>query len=108
MDTPQEIAERNRHDEQMANDPYYRDEYYDSCASDLYQKCLNDECEFRTISENHEIIDTEQLMRALRNLDDAIKDYSKMTGSISIDAVFTALSHIQDRLKNACLDEVAK
>lgn len=78
-----------------------REQEREQDKADHLSEALNDEIYFRTINEDWEIVDYGQLMRALRNLDSAIR--GEEAGR---DAVFTALSIIQRRLKQAIADEV--
>lgn len=73
-----------------------REKLYDDLLEYKLNEALNNEQVFETLDHDYEIVQAYkgQIMRALRNLDGAIKG-----DQISRDAVFTALSQMQDNLE---------
>jgi hypothetical protein len=90
-----------------------------SLYDDIMRDALNDAALFRTLDDDYEIIDLDQVQRALLNLDKAIRRFNLIynialkvaptdkdedtliAGRRDIDAVFTALSIIQKNLEKA-------
>lgn len=72
-----------------------------AAAKDQLQAAYADQAVFDSLDDDYEIIDRYQVRRALANLDDAIvgKEYAR-------DAIYTALSIIQAKLKHACTANV--
>jgi len=75
------------------------------------EEALNDQKVFDTLDDDYEVIDRGQVMRALRSLDAAIKDFnvSQELGLTiernNIDSVFTAISNIQNNFTEAVKHE---
>ena len=81
------------------------------------EEYLNDQTKFDWLDDNFEIVDRGQVMRALRSLDKAIRKFNHHAllyavhgkeDRAEIDAVFTALSNIQDNFNSAIEYEAAK
>lgn len=69
----------------------------EKCAADLYAEALRNSALFRTLDDDYEIIELDQVQRALRNLDAAIKGDEHAR-----DAVFIALAAMQVNIHKAC------
>jgi len=99
-----------------ADAAYQKEEAIDALVKFKLDEVLNNETLFDTLDQNYEVIDKGQVMRALRELDDAIKYFNRACLSVSgviplgaaripVDAVFTALSNIQQNLLRAVRHE---
>lgn len=86
----------------MFND---REQLVADLAKAKIEEVLTDTITFDDMSEGYEIliVNSGQIQRALRNLDDAIagKQYAQ-------DAVFTALNYVLETIKGICLEEAEK
>ena len=79
-----------------------RDSDIEQIIAGKKEQILNDEVLFQQLDEDYELDVYGQVMRALRSLDKAIKDYSAFTQpSESIEAVFTSLAIIQQNMESA-------
>ena len=72
-------------------------------AEELFREALVDSTLFSTINQNYEVIDDTQVCRALRELDKAI-----IGDRFAIDAVYTALTQLQNKLMFACKNMAVK
>lgn len=83
----------------------YREQLVDGLAKHKLEEILSDTRKFDDIDSGYEvlIVNSGQIQRALRNLDDAIKgkQYAQ-------DAVFTALNYVLESIKIICLEEAEK
>lgn len=82
-----------------------RDEAVEDSLDYKLNEALNDESIFATLDHGYEVVSAYHgnIMRALRNLDAAIKG-----DQVARDAVFTALSQMQDNIKRVLRDESEK
>lgn len=88
----------------------------ETLIDDMMRDAVTDAKLFRTYDDDYEVIDRDQVMRCLANLDDAVKQLSIMVKDLSyeseeaaktysIDAIFTALTFMQNSLKSAVENE---
>ena len=80
----------------------YREALVEDATKTKLEEILTDTRAFDDISEGYEVlkVNSGQIQRALRNLDDAIKgkQYAQ-------DAVFTALNYVMESIKIICSEE---
>lgn len=83
----------------------YREGLVEDKAKAKLEEVLNDTRAFDDIDSGYEVllVNSGQIQRALRNLDDAIKgkQYAQ-------DAVYTALNYVLESIKTICLEEADK
>lgn len=83
----------------------HREQLVADLAKAKIEEAMTDTTVFDDISEGYQvmIVNSGQIQRALRNLDDAIKgkQYAQ-------DAVFTALNYVLESIKIICLEEAEK
>lgn len=82
-------------------------------TDDMMNQALTDAALFRSYDDDYEVIDRDQVQRALRNLDNAIFSFNQFAlvpdeHRVAIDSVFTALRIMQDNLRKAVEHEAEK